>query len=149
MSVTAVPKGYNTVSPYLVLKDLGGFLDFVRTAFDVQIVRSLTDPEGAVVHAEVRMGDSHLILGDTMGERPAMPAALYFYVPKVDQVYQHALDAGATSVDPPRDQFYGDRTAGVKDAWGNYWWLATHVEDVNEGELKRRHDEFMAQRAAK
>jgi PhnB protein len=147
-SVSPIPVGYHAISPFLVLHDLGGFLDFLSKAFDVQVIRNLPGPDGAVGYAEVRLGDSHIFITDHMG-RPEAPANIYFYVPKVDLVYEQALKAGATSVDPPRDQFYGDRTAGVKDNWGNTWWLATHIEDVNEGELARRNEEMIAQMAAK
>jgi uncharacterized glyoxalase superfamily protein PhnB len=132
-----------------MLNDVAGFLEFLREAFDAQVVRRIPGPDDTVMHAEVRLGDSHLMMGDPMGEHDPMPAGLYFYVPNADVVYKQALAAGATSISPPADQFYGDRNAGVRDKWGNIWWLATHIEDVNEGELIRRGKEQMGARAKK
>lgn len=147
-SVSPIPVGYQAISPFLVLSDVSGFLDFLSKAFDVQVIRSLPGPDATVGYAEVRLGDSHIFIGDRMG-RPEAPGSMYFYVTKVDLVYEQALAAGAKSVDAPRDQFYGDRTAGVKDDWGNTWWLATHIEDVNEGELARRNQDQIAHMEAK
>lgn len=147
--VSPIPIGYHSISPFLMLNDLPDFLDFLREAFDAQVVRRVAGEGGAVIHAEVRLGDSHVMMGDPMGQHEPMPAGLYFYVPNADAVYKQALAAGATSISPPADQFYGDRNAGVRDKWGNTWWLATHIEDVNEGELQRRSDEQLATAAGK
>lgn len=137
--VSPIPIGYHSISPFLMLNDLAGFLDFLREAFDAQVVRRIAGEDGSVMHAEVRLGDSHVMMGDPMGEA-VRPAGLYFYVPNADAVYKQALAAGAASISAPADRFYGDRNAGVQDNWGNIWWLATHIEDVNEGELQRRSD---------
>ena len=139
LDVTPIPPGYHSISPFLLLNDIDGFLEFVRKAFDVQVVRALPDATGRVMHAEIRLGDSHIMIGDPMGKHEPRPASLYFYVPDVDAVYRQAIEAGGTSVLEPADQFYGDRNGGVQDAWGNIWWLATHIEDVSEGELQRRN----------
>jgi PhnB protein len=98
----------------------------------------MTHPGGAVLHAEVRIGDSMLMLTDGGGDWKPMPAALYLYVNDADATYQRALTAGATSVMEPVTQFYGDRHGGVKDPSGNIWWIATHVEDVSPEELRKR-----------
>ena len=147
--VSPIPIGYHSVSPFLMLNDLAGFLDFLRAAFDAQVVRRIAGENDTVMHAEVRLGDSHVMMGDPMGQHEPMPAGLYFYVPNADAVYKQALAAGATSISAPADQFYGDRNAGVRDKWGNIWWLATHIEDVNAGELQRRSDEQFASSARK
>ncbi|HEX2618455.1 MAG TPA: VOC family protein [Flavobacteriales bacterium] len=147
-TVTPIPPGYHSLSPFLMVSNVDGLLEFLRNAFDAQIIRRLPGPDGSTGHAEVRMGDSHLMLGDPMGQHPARPGMLYFYVPKVDEVYKQALQAGGTSISPPTDMFYGDRNAGVKDAWDNIWWIATHVEDVSEIEMERRNAEEMKKRAS-
>jgi PhnB protein len=95
-------------------------------------------PDGKVAHAEVILGDSILMLGETTAEAKLQSAGIYLYVPDVDATYRRALQAGATSVAEPADQFYGDRNARVRDAWGNFWGIATHVEDVPPEEMKRR-----------
>ena len=147
-TITPIPPGYHSLTSYLMLSNVDGFLEFLRKAFDAQIIRRMPGPDGSTAHAEVRMGDSHLMVGDPMGQHPARPGTLYFYVPKVDAVYQQALDAGATSTMEPADMFYGDRNAGVQDAWGNMWWIATHIEDVSDIEMERRNAERNKERAA-
>ena len=95
--------------------------------------------DGKVMHAEVRIGDTKLMVGDTMPEFPAVQhGSLHLYVDDVDAVYQRALDAGATSMMAPIPMFYGDRTAAVIDPWGTRWSIATHIEDVSEEEMMRR-----------
>jgi PhnB protein len=95
-------------------------------------------PDGTVGHAEVRIGGSPVMMGEARGPWPAMPCAIYLYVNDTDAVYRRALAAGATSLMEPADQFYGDRNAGVKDPCGNFWWIATHKEDVSPEELQAR-----------
>jgi uncharacterized glyoxalase superfamily protein PhnB len=94
------------------------------------------------IHATLRIGDSMVMIAQATEPAHAMPASLYLYLPNVDATYQLAIKAGATSVMEPADQFYGDRCGGVKDSAGNQWFLATHIEDVQVGELKRRAAEF-------
>jgi uncharacterized glyoxalase superfamily protein PhnB len=101
-------------------------------------------PDGGVMHAEVKIGDSKIMMGEAMGEWKAKPCSLYLYVEAVDAVYQRAIQAGGTSVREPMVQFYGDRTAGVVDPCGNYWGIATHVEDVSHEELEKRFAAMMA-----
>src|SRR5689334_13112687 len=122
-AVTPIPPGYHSLTTYVMVSNVDGLLEFLRNAFDAQIIRRLPGPDGSTAHAEVRMGDSHVMIGDPMGQRPARPGTLYFYVPKVDAVYKQALEAGATSIMEPDDMFYGDRNAGVQDAWENIWWI--------------------------
>jgi PhnB protein len=96
------------------------------------------------MHAEVRIGDSILMMGEASEEFPPMPGSFYVYVEDTDAAYQRALDAGAETLMEPADQFYGDRNAGVWDSCGNSWWIATHIEDVPEEEIGRRARERMA-----
>ncbi len=147
MSVSPIPPGYNTITTFLMLNDVKGFMEFLRTVFDAQPIRSFTTPDGTVDHAEARLGDSHLMVGDPMGKHPVRPGTMYFYVRDVNSVYQQALEAGARSISEPVDLFYGDRVAGVQDAWDNIWWLATHVEDMTETEMEERHDARSKERA--
>lgn len=136
MSVKAIPEGFHSVTPYLLVKDGAKLIEFVERAFGAEQIERLEDPDGTVRHAQVRIGDSFVMLGTPQGE--PMPSSLYLYVPDCDAVYARALEAGATSIMEPADQFYGDRGAGVTDPFGNLWWIGTHVEDVSHEELERR-----------
>ena len=138
MAVKAIPDGYHTITPYLTVQGAGQLIDFLKLAFDAQETERITAPDGAIAHAEVRIGDSIVMMSDAGGERAPMPSGLYLYVNDTDAAYKSALRAGATSIMEPADQFYGDRSAGVKDPAGNHWWIATHKEDVSPEELKRR-----------
>ncbi|MCP5109619.1 MAG: VOC family protein [bacterium] len=122
-----MPDGYHTVTPYL----------------QVEILRQ---PDGAIMHAEVQVGDSKIMIGQARGESKAMPATLYVYVQDTDATYRRGLAAGATSEMEPSDQFYGDRNAGLKDECGNRWWIATHIEDLRPEELAKRAAEHYQQR---
>jgi PhnB protein len=148
MAVKPVPDGYHTVTPYVIAKDADGLLTFLKKAFGAREDHVMRAPDGSIWHADVTVGDSHLMLSQATAQYPAMPAGIYLYVPDTDATYRAALAAGATSVMEPADQFYGDRNAGVKDAQGNMWWIGTHVEDVAPDELERRAKQVAAQRAA-
>ena len=102
-------------------------------------------PDGTIMHAEVRIGDSLVMMGEPMGDGQPLFGSLYLYVHDVDAVYKRALQAGATSTSEPADQFYGDRSAGIKDPVGNQWWIATHKEDLPPEEIARRAAAFMQQ----
>jgi PhnB protein len=131
------PEGFHTVNPYLVVKGAAGLLDFVREAFGAEEVgQAFKGPDGAIMHAAVRIGDSIIEVGDSPGE--PMPACLHMYVEDPDSTYRRAIQAGGTSLREPETAFYGDRTAGVKDPCGNQWWLACRVEDVSPEEMERR-----------
>jgi uncharacterized glyoxalase superfamily protein PhnB len=134
------PAGYHSVTPYLIVRGARDVIAFLERALGaVQLGPPMEGPNGTVMHAEVRIGDSPVMLSDASAEYPAMPALLHVYVDEeVDVVYQRALLAGATSVREPADQFYGDRSATVRDASGNLWSLANHVEDVSPEEIERR-----------
>lgn len=139
MAVQPIPEGYSRVTPYLVVPGVGRLIDFMKKAFDAEEVFRMPGPGGKIVHAEVRIGDSRVMMGEPPGEFEPIPACLHLYVENTDAVYRRALAAGATSVREPADQFYGDRNAGVKDPSGNSWWITTHVEDVPPEEMARRH----------
>ena len=139
MAVKPIPDGFHTVTPYLVVHSVATLLDFLQRAFDAQqLLSPMVRADGSIGHAEVKIGDSVIMMGEPMGDMPLMPGSIYLYVNDADAVYQRALQAGAISLMEPADQFYGDRSAGVKDAVGNQWWIATHKEDVPPDEMLKR-----------
>jgi PhnB protein len=146
-SVSPVPKGFHTVTPYLLISDVAGFIDFAKAAFGAVELDCMKTSEGKIMHAQIRVGDSILMMGEAPAERTGA-ASLYLYVPDVDDVYAKAMAAGGTSIMPVSDQFYGDRNGGVKDRWGNLWWIATHKEEVTADEMQRRMDMEMKRRTA-
>jgi PhnB protein len=147
MAVNPIPEGYRTVTPYLVVDGATNVLDFVKQAFGAEEKLRMDAPEGKIGHAEVQIGDSIVMMGDAGAENPAMPAMIHLYVDDCDATYERALAAGGTSEREPTDQFYGDRSAGVRDSAGNLWWIATHVEDVPEEEMAKRIEEATAAQA--
>jgi PhnB protein len=136
--VKPIPDGYHSVTPVLMVNDAAKLIDFLQEAFGAREKERFTDPSGKIVHAEVTLGDSIVQLSDAIGEWKPVQVPLLLYVTDTDAACRRALKAGATSLREPRDAFYGDRTAGVKDAFGNSWWIATHQEDVSREELERR-----------
>ena len=137
MAVKPIPDGYHSVTPYIVMTNAAGFIDFAQKAFDATVKERMETPAG-IAHAEIRIGDSIIMLSDPLRDPMLRPGYMYLYVPDTDAVYRKALAAGAESLMEPADQFYGDRNAGVKDQFGNTWWIATHVEDISPEEMARR-----------
>ena len=125
-----VPKGLHSVNPYLHPRRAEPLIGFLKRAFGAQELAKYASPDGVVHHAVVKVGDSLLEMGEAHGKYEPMEAMFYLYVPNMEAVYRQALAAGATSFQEPTDQPYGDRNAGVKDAFGNKWYIATHVKDV-------------------
>ena len=144
MAVNAKPAGYHSLTPYLVVEGAARLIEFLAEVFDAQEKERLAAPGNLIGHAELRIGDSVLMLGDARGPHTPMPAMLYVYVDDVDATFQRALAAGGTQVQAPTDQFYGDRSGGVRDIAGNEWWMATHIEDVSQEEMERRMAEMAA-----
>jgi uncharacterized glyoxalase superfamily protein PhnB len=137
--VKPIPDGFHTITPYLIVDGAAKIIDFMQKAFDAKLDHEATKrPDGSIMHATLRIGDSMLMISDTSEQARATTTMLYLYVPDVDATYQKALKAGGTSVMEPADQFYGDRSGGVKDPAGNQWFLGKHIEDVAPGELKKR-----------
>ena len=143
MAVKPIPDGYHSVTPFLIVPGAAKLLDFLKQAFEAQELHRMPRPDGTIMHAEVRIGDSLVMMGEPMGDSQPMFGSLYLYVHDVDAVYKRALQAGATSTSEPADQFYGDRSAGIKDPVGNQWWIATHKEDIPPEEIARRAAAFM------
>ena len=139
------PDGYTTVSTYLVLDDIQSELDFVTKAFGAKEIERIEMPDGTLVHAEVRIGDTVVMMGPTKDEFGACSCMMYIYVEDTDSTYQNCLAAGAKSMMEPADQFYGDRNAGVKSPGGNLYWVATHFEDVSKEDLTKRSEKMAAQ----
>jgi PhnB protein len=138
MAVKPVPDGHHTVTPYMTVRGVADLIEFLKKAFDATVLFQMKGPGGAIGHAEVKIGDSILMLGEARGEWQPMPAVLYLYLADCDTAYRKALEAGAESIQPLTNQFYGDRSGGVKDKHGNMWWVATHIEDVSEEEMHKR-----------
>lgn len=144
MPVKRIPEGYHAVTPLLSVKGAAQLIDFMKKAFGAVEVYRFPAPDGTVMHAEMKIGDSVVMLGEAMQGSAAMPASLYVYVQDADATYRAALEAGGKSVEGPADQFWGDRVASITDFAGNKWWIATHVEDVDADELTRRARQAMA-----
>jgi PhnB protein len=138
MAVKPIPEGYHTVTPYLVVEGAAGLIDFLKQAFDAKEVFRMPGPNDTIGHAEVKIGNSMIMLADASAEHPACPGMICLYVEDVDTLYQRAIAAGATSVKELANQFYGDRSGGVKDASGMSWWISTHIEDIAPEEMERR-----------
>ena len=132
-----VPDGYRTVTPFLCVTDAARLVEFIQKAFGAT-AKIMKDPHGGIAHAELKIGDSMVMLGQVSKPEQAMQAMIHLYVPDTDAVYRAALAAGATSLREPANQFYGDRSAGVRDPSGNHWYIATHVEDVTFEEMEKR-----------
>ena len=127
-----VPEGRHTVTPYIVVSGVGKLIDFAKEVFGATEVYLSKRPDGTVMHAEIKIGDSIVMMGEGGEGGKHFPAMLYLYLENMDAVYQRAMQAGAKSVREPANQIYGDRVGGVEDAFGNQWWMATHVEDVSD-----------------
>jgi len=153
MAVKPIPDGFHSVTPYIVVKGAGNALEFYKKAFGaVEIVR-MPGPGGAIMHAEFKIGDSILMMGDeniAMGAPSPLtlggtPIGLCIYVKDSDAVFNQAVAAGAKVLYPVKDQFYGDRSGTVQDPFGHKWTVATHKEDVSPEEMQKRMAEFYKQ----
>lgn len=142
MSAKPIRDGFHTVTPYLFATGAARLIQFLSEAFDAQLVSRKDRPDGAVMHAELRIGDSMLMLGDAAGEFGPMPTSIYLYVTDCDRVYRQALTAGGLSISEVMNFPSGERYGGVKDPAGNIWWIATHVEDVSAEEQEKRWRAF-------
>ncbi|HWQ69381.1 MAG TPA: VOC family protein [Patescibacteria group bacterium] len=147
MAAKPIPEGFHTVTSCLNVRGADKLIDFMKQAFDAVEVFRMPRPDGMIGHAQVRIGDSFVMLGEASGECPPMPGTLYLYVNDVDTTYKRALQAGATSQMEPVNQFWGDRHANVKDLCGNHWGIATHQDDVSPEELAKRAEAFWKQQA--
>jgi PhnB protein len=150
MAAKPVPDGYHTVTPYLTVRGAPKVIEFLRQAFGAEISHEpIKRPDGTIMHAQVTIGDSPIMIAEESEMAKATESSLYLYVPNVDSVYQRAIKAGGNSIMEPTDMFYGDRNGGVKDPSGNSWFIATHKEDVAPQELQKRAEAFMKQQKGK
>lgn len=141
-----IPEGYPHVNPNICVDGAADAIEFYTSVFGFTERMRMDGPPGKIVHSELQLGDSIVMVADEFPDMEffapprygGSPQSLMIYVPDVDSVHQRALDTGATSVREPEDQFYGDRTATIQDPWGHRWTLATHVEDISPEEMERR-----------
>jgi PhnB protein len=150
--VNAIPAGYHTATPYLTLNDCARAIDFYKRAFGAQEISRMDGPPGKIGHAEIRIGDSVVMLADEMpgagGRSPkslgGTTTGIFLYVTDVDSSYKQAVDAGAQADMPPTDMFWGDRFGRLTDPFGHSWSMATHKEDVAPAEMRKRMQQEMA-----
>jgi len=138
MPVKPVPEGFHTVTPYLTVDDAQIMIAFIEQALDGKVTYRMNDDKGKVRHAEMKVGDSMVMIGQARDEWHPEKANLVVYVPDCESIYQKALAAGGTVVRALETHPYGDRSGGVKDPQGNTWWISTHVEDIAPEEMERR-----------
>jgi PhnB protein len=122
-----IPENYNRVMPYLILEDAPGFLTFTQKLFNAKELQKVTDDNGGIIHAEIKIGDSIIMCGNSGGQWKPQPAGLYIHVENSDETYRKAIELGAKSVMEPSDQSYG-RASGITDPFGNTWWLTSAKE---------------------
>ena len=151
--VNPIPQGYHTVTPYLLVPDAAKAIEFYARALGAEECFRMTDPGGGVMHAEIRVGDSVIMLaGESPQATQKTPEALggttvslLLYVKDVDAAFRRALDAGSTELMPPQNMFWGDRYGKVRDPFGHEWSMATHVEDLTPEQIHKRAREMFAQ----
>ena len=149
----AIPKGYHTVTPSLVVAGAAEAIDFYKKALGAEEIMRFPAPDGTIMHAELRIGDSVIMLGEEMPEQGGRspksyggtPVSFFVYQENVDAAWTRAVDAGAKPIMPLADQFWGDRSGCVEDPFGHQWWLAQHIEDLTPAELQKRAEAFFSQ----
>ncbi|HEY4382554.1 MAG TPA: VOC family protein [Acidobacteriaceae bacterium] len=151
--VSYIPKDYNSITPYLIVRGAAQAIDYYKNVFGATEVMRMNGPDGKIGHAELKIGNSYVMLAD---ENPSMgaghtsassigssPVSLYVYLPDVDKAVERATTAGAKILKPVEDQFYGDRSGFIQDPFGHLWGIATHIEDVKPKELEERMKKMM------
>lgn len=144
--VLSTPKGYNTITPYLIVDNATNALEFYKKVFGAKEKMRMEKPNGQIGHSEIQIGDSKIMLADEFPEMGARspkifggtPVSIHFYTKNVDEVIKHAIDAGATLLMPVDNMFYGDRSGSVEDPFGHRWYISTHIEDVTPAMMKKR-----------
>lgn len=148
--VQPIPKGYASITPYLIVKGAEKALDFYKRGLGAKEIMRHAEPNGKIMHAEIKIGDSIIMLADEFPEMQCnsphtvggSPVMIHLYVKNVDKLYQQAIMAGAKEQWPVKDQFYGDRSGGIIDPFGHIWHISTHIEDLSKKEIQRRAAEF-------
>lgn len=142
--VKPVPDGFHTATPYLIIKDAASAIDFYKKAFDAVELERITDDNGKVRHAEIKIGDSPFMMTDETKEYPDWQSPqsrggstvhIYLYVPDADAVFNQAIAAGAMELLPMKDQFYGDRSGGVTDPYGHVWYIASRIKNISAEDI--------------
>jgi PhnB protein len=157
MAVKAIPEGYHSVTPYLIIKGAANAIEFYKRVLGAQEVMRMPTPDGKIGHAELTIGNSHIMLSDEhpeMGYRSPQTiggtgVSLMVYLEDVDKIFKQALAAGAKELKPVQDQFYGDRSGTFQDPFGHVWNVSTHVEDVEPEEMERRAAQYMKENSQK
>lgn len=152
MATKPIPEGYSTVSPYLAVDDAVEAIEYYKKAFGAEETGRMEAPDGKIGHAELKIGDSHVMLSDPFPQASTTPpkelggtsASIFMYVEDVDAVVQKAVDAGATVTMEVEDQFWGDRFGSITDPFGHNWSIATHIEDLTPEEIEERGKAAMA-----
>ncbi len=153
MTVKPIPDGYHTATPYLIVSDAAGAIEFYKTAFGATELLRMPGPGGKLMHAEIKIGDSPIMLADEFPEMDIRgpqslgrsPGAILLYVEDVDARFSQAITAGAKEKKPIADQFYGDRSGTLEDPFGHVWNIATHKEDLTAEEINERFEASMKQ----
>ncbi|WP_263367048.1 VOC family protein [Edaphobacter bradus] len=151
--VSYIPQGYNSVTPYLIVRGAAQAIDYYKKVFGATEIMRMPGPDGKIGHAELKIGNSHIMLAD---ENPSMgagytsaatiggsPVSLYVYLPDVDDVVKRATTEGAKLLREVKDQFYGDRSGFIQDPFGHLWGIATHIEDVSPKDMQERLKKVM------
>ncbi len=147
--VNPVPEGFHTVTPYVVVEGAERFLQFIEKAFNGKTNFIMKQPDGKVMHATAKIGNSLIMICDAMEDAPAQSVILYLYVEDADAVFNKAKQQKTTVVREMENQFYGDRVGALKDEWGNVWWVGSQVEEVDRAELEKRAKTVMQERKEK
>lgn len=156
-SVKPVPDGFHTATPSMVVRDAAKAIDFYKQVFGAEERMRMPGPDGKIIHAEIKIGDSIIFLSEEIpnmgGKSPqsvgAYTGGIYIYVPNVDEIHQRAVDAGAKSAGPVSDMFWGDRLGHFVDPFGHAWSVSTHVADLTEKEMEKGAEQFYARMAEK
>jgi PhnB protein len=150
MTAKPIPDGYHSVTPYLTVRNAPKVIEFLKAAFGAKLSHeAIKRPDGSIMHAQVLIGDSRIMIAEESEMARATTSSLYLYVADVDAVYRTAVKAGGVTIMEPMDMFYGDRSGGVKDPSGNSWFIATHKEDVAQQDLQKRAEAFIKQQKSR
>lgn len=141
MSVKPIPEGYHTINNFFTVRKAEELLQFLQDAFDAKTTEIHRNEDGTIMHAELKIGDSIVMMGEapeTLEDNKLLKSLLYMYVNDADSMYDKAIQAGGKSIMAPVNHFYGDRSGAVEDPAGNQWWIASHIEDMTAEELQKR-----------
>ena len=152
MTVSAIPKGYHAITPYLIINGAAKAIEYYEKVFNAQLIMQMPLPDGGIAHAEIKIGDSHIMLSDmcpevhfkSPDELGGTPVSLMLYVEDVDAVFANAVALGGKEIRPVHDQFYGDRAGTLQDPFGHVWTIGTHKEDLSDDEISQRMTDLIS-----